>query len=301
MGNITSIYRTIALIFILCIPVFSVCFLAGWYLNDYRLKGGLLGEGAVNPVTAASFILLSVAFLLSVTRRSDHSGKFIALPVIAISLIRLAEITFSFPSNISQIFFARQIAADFAADKPNAVAPNTAILFVLLSISILLLTSVKRVGKTLADIPASAALLISSLSVIGHLYNTPEFYFINSLVPMVPATAICFGMFALAILFYRSDSGLFSVFTSQYQGSRIARYMLPLAIIIPIAAGGQCCASVAMFNCIFRTMERDLTPKRGVAELALQICRAEQRCCTDTWTSSLVRARDVKLKLHFPK
>jgi signal transduction histidine kinase len=101
-----------------------------------------------------------------------------------------------------------------------------------------MLSSRTRVAKTIADIPACIALLISSLSVLGHLYDTPEFYFISSLLPMVPATAVCFCLFSLAILFYRGDSGLFSVFTSQYQGSKIARYLLPLAIIIPIAAGG---------------------------------------------------------------
>jgi signal transduction histidine kinase len=239
MENLTSSYKTFAIIFIICILVFSVCFLSGWVLNNYELKGGGLGEGAVNPVTAINFILLSIAFIFSVGKRTyNHWGKYVVIPAIAISLIRLAEMGVNFPSNVSEIFFASQIAADYAADKPNAIAPNTAIEFILLGSSILLLLSKKRIARTSADIVACVALLISSLSVIGRLYDTPEFYFINSLVPMVPATAVCFSMLSLAILFYRSDSGLFSVFTSQYQGSRIARYLLPLAIIIPIAAGG---------------------------------------------------------------
>jgi signal transduction histidine kinase len=239
MENITSVYKTIAKIFVISIPVFGACFLSGWYFNSSGLKSGFLDEGAVNPVTASNFILLSVSFILSVSKRSFNQwGKFIALPVIVISLIRLTEVTLRIPSNVSEIFFAREIAADYAADKPNAIAPNTAILFILLGTSVMLLSFNSRIGKTLADILASAALLISSLSVVGNLYGTPEFYFINSLVPMVAATAICFCMFSLAILFYRSDCGLFSVFTSEYQGSRIARYLLPLAIIIPITAGG---------------------------------------------------------------
>jgi signal transduction histidine kinase len=239
MENLTSSYKTFAIIFIICVLVFSICFLSGWVLNNYELKGGGLGEGAVNPVTAINFILVSIAFFFSFGKRTrNHWGKYVVIPAIAISLIRLAEMAVNFPSNVSEIFFAPQIAADYAADKPNAIAPNTAIEFILLGSSILLLLSQKRIARTSADIVACVALLISSLSVIGHLYHTPEFYFINSLVPMVPATAVCFSMLSLAILFYRSDSGLFSVFTSQYQGSRIARYLLPLAVIIPIAAGG---------------------------------------------------------------
>ena len=239
MGNLASIYRTIAIVFIISIPVFSICFLSGWVLNNYELKGGGLGEGAVNPVTAINFIILSVAFFFSVNKRTTKRwGKYVVVPALAVSLIRLAEVAVDFPSNVSQLFFAPQIAADYAADKPNAIAPNTAIEFILLGTSILLLSFKKRMARTAADIIACVALLISSLSVIGQLYDTPDFYFINSLVPMVPATAVCFCMLSLAILFYRSDSGLFSVFTSQYQGSRIARYLLPLAIIIPIAAGG---------------------------------------------------------------
>src|SRR6476620_2304182 len=185
MENLTSIYRTIAIIFIISIPVFSIGFLSGWILDIYDLKSGGFGEGAVNPVTAVNFILLSIAFFFSAKRyTARHWGKYITWAIIGISLIRLAEITVNFPTNISELFFARQIAADYAADKPNAIAPNTAIEFILLGSSILLFSSRKRIGKTLSDIAACMALLISSLSLIGHLYATPEFYFINSLVPM---------------------------------------------------------------------------------------------------------------------
>jgi signal transduction histidine kinase len=240
MENITSIYRTIAIVFIIIIPAFSVAFLSGWYLNSSELKSGMLLQGSVNPMTALNFILLSSSFILIVNKHpvAHRWGKYIASLVICIALIRLFEIAIGFPTNISQLLFERQIEADYAKGRPNAIAPNTAILFLLLGVATLLLSINHRFKKSLSDIFACAALLISSISVVGHLYNTPDFYFINTLVPMVMATALCFCLYSLAILFYRSDSGLFTVFTSEYQGSRFARFLLPLAIIIPIAAGG---------------------------------------------------------------
>jgi signal transduction histidine kinase len=240
MGNITSIYRTIAIIFIILILAFSVTFLSGWYFNSIELKSGFLLKGAVNPMTALNFILLSSSFILAVNKRPaiQRWGKYIAMLVIGIALVRLAEITIRFPTNISNLLFALRIHEDNAKGRPNAIAPNTALLFFLLGIATLLLSFKHRFKKSLSDIFACAALLISSTSVVGQLYSTPEFYFINTLVPMVLATALCFCMYSLAIMFYRSDSGFFTVFTSEYEGSRIARYLLPLAIIIPIAAGG---------------------------------------------------------------
>src|SRR5690349_15198704 len=105
MGNITSVYRTIALVFVISIPVFAICFLTGWYLDRYDLKSGFVGQGAVNPVTAICFIFLSVAFLLSTNRKSsNHWGTYAITPVIAIAIIRLAEIALKFPSNVSEIF-----------------------------------------------------------------------------------------------------------------------------------------------------------------------------------------------------
>ena len=240
MENITSRYKTIASVFILIIPVYSLSFLCGWYFNISEIKTGLLSTGSMNPVTSLNFILLTFAYILFISDREVYIrwGKCLAWLVIVIGLVRLAELLLKMPSDISELLFARQIEADRASGKPNAIAANTALLFVMLGVSLLFFSYTSWVKKMVADILACAALLISSLSVIGYLYRTPEFYFINSLIPMVMATAVCFCMFSLAILFYRSDSGLFRVLTTRYHGSTIARYLLPFAIVIPIAAGG---------------------------------------------------------------
>lgn len=239
MENITSIYRTIAIIFIILIPAFAVTVLSGWYFNSSELKSGLLLQGAVNPMTAVNFILLSSSFIFITSKHTGihHLGNYIASFVICIALIRIAELVIGFPTNLSELLFERKIEADFAVGKPNGMAPNTALLFLLLGIANLLL-SFSEIKKTVSDVFACITLLIASISVVGHIYGTPEFYFFNALAPMVLTTAVCFCIYSLAFMLYKSDSGLFSVFTSEYQGSRFARFLLPLAIIIPIAAGG---------------------------------------------------------------
>ena len=239
MENLSSWFKTVAIIFVFLVLAEALSILLGWYLNISLLKSGWIGTGAVNPVTAINFILLtlSLVFFINPTPRSTLLRISITLLVVGIGLFRLAEVAFDIHWHISEWLFTRQIRSDFANGKPNAIAPNTALLFVLLGISLLLFSFNSRFKRIVADIFACMALLISSLSIIGSLYSTPEFYFINSLIPMVLTTAVCFSLFSLAILFYRSDSGLFRVLTSPYQGSKIARYQLPLAIIIPIAAG----------------------------------------------------------------
>jgi signal transduction histidine kinase len=240
MENMAAVFRKIAIISIAVVTAIAIAVLAGWYFNSYELKGSLFGTGAMNPVTALIFILFPATLFLSARKPALNQkwAKWIVLLPITISLIRLSEMFFAIPVNVSEIIFAHRIQADYAAGKPNAIAPNTAILSILLGISIFFLSDNNRVKKNLADISACCALLISSLSVIGHIYHTPEFYFINSLIPMVLSTAICFCLLSFALLFYRSDMGLSSVLTSKYQGSRTALYLLPFAIIIPIAAGG---------------------------------------------------------------
>jgi signal transduction histidine kinase len=239
MENLSSWFKTIAIIFVFLVTAEAISILLGWYFNIGLLKNGWIGTGAVNPVTAINFILLTISlvFFINPTPKFKELRIGLTLLVAGIGLIRLAEFAFDINWHISEWLFAQQIRSDFANGKPNAIAPNTALLFVLLGISLLSFSYKKRFKRIVADIFACIALLISSLSVIGSLYRTPEFYFINSLIPMVLATAVCFSLFSLAILFYRSDSGLFRLLTSPYQGSKIARYLLPLAIVIPIAAG----------------------------------------------------------------
>src|SRR6185436_6515021 len=89
----------------------------------------------------------------------------------------------------------------------------------------------------LSDSLAVAVALLSFISLIGYLYGSEEFYIVKTYIPMAFPTALSFFICAGSILFYRSEFGLFSVLTAKYSGSKVARFLIPFAIAIPIFTG----------------------------------------------------------------
>src|SRR4051812_5562206 len=54
---------------------------------------------------------------------------------------------------------------------------------------------------------------------------------------MALPTAICFFLLSTAIILYNCESGLFNFFTTSLPGSRMARYLVPFALALPIVSG----------------------------------------------------------------
>lgn len=233
-------YQKFVLVHLLFIITLSVSVLIGWHFNIIVLKRGINGSVSMNPVTAMTFLFSAFTLLsfIDTGSRLVQIGKILAFIILLVGCLRIFEILFPLQTGVSEWLFSDKLFMEQNYGRKNVMAPNTAISFMIVAISFLFYpvkqTSHKR---CIADYFAVATLLISFFSIVGYLYNASEFYNVRSFIPMAFPTAVCFFLLSMAILMQRSRAGLMSIFLLPYEGSKMARFLLPCALLIPIATG----------------------------------------------------------------
>jgi PAS domain S-box-containing protein len=71
------------------------------------------------------------------------------------------------------------------------------------------------------------------LAILGHLLELPALYGLRSFTPMSLTWALVFGALGVAVLCERPERGFTAVFVRQDEGGRVARRLMPLAVLVP--------------------------------------------------------------------
>ena len=215
---------------------------AGWQFNVPQLRRPISKFVAMNPLTAVLFILLSAAFLFVNSSKKPVQkkmpGRILAGIVIIAALIKIFDVFFKLGINLDLLLFAERIEEDLLGNITNSMALNTAICFVLSGIALIYYSLYESTRKKPLD--QYIVLLVAVmgwLSILGYIYRVKAFYGILHYIPMAINTAISFFLFAMAMLFARSDRGIMKEFTSVFSGSLIARILVPAAVVIPTLLG----------------------------------------------------------------
>ena len=118
------------------------------------------------------------------------------------------------------------------------MAPNTALNFLLLGATFLLLNvKTKRYPVFPAQYPALAVFLTSFAAIVGYLFGAKSFYIIVSYNPMAIHAAVSFLLLALGILCLKPKHGIIGKIFSPYIGGAAARRLFPVLIILPVMLG----------------------------------------------------------------
>jgi diguanylate cyclase (GGDEF)-like protein/PAS domain S-box-containing protein len=210
--------------------------LFGWSRDIEILKRLSPGLVAMNPATALCCMLagLAVAFHHFRMRRTAC-----ALGV-AVASIGLAKLTglFLFEVPVDQFLFADRLQAA-AASMPNRMAPNTASALFLLGASLVLAASPRRKRRALSEILASFVMLISMFAVVGYVFGIQRLHSVGAFIPMALHTALTLLVVSIGALASRPDSGPMRILRDDGPAGSMARTVLPLAILIPVAVGAM--------------------------------------------------------------
>lgn len=233
------------------IGVIAVLVLAGWATDLELLKRGHPGFVAMNPLTALCFLLACMSLLLlgnQATRGGETMGsrpKIVGLLgariagalVGGIGLLLFLRFAFDWDCGLDQLLFRAKLP-DEVTGFPNRMAPNTALAFLLSGAGLVLVSlrqpALVRAAQLLAVLTTLAALL----AVLGYAYHNTFLYGVTSFIPMALPTALAFLGLGLALLFIQPDVGLAGVLSSPGMGGRMARRLLPAAVIIPATLSG---------------------------------------------------------------
>jgi len=216
--------------------------LVGWTLDVGVLERVLPGLVAMNPVSAAAFVLAGVAAWLLQEERAGRGARRIArscaVVVALVGLLKLLQMLIGWEFGVDQLLFANKLETEAASTGfPNRMAPNTALNFLLLGGALFFLDSRTRGRRWPAQYLALAVVGISLPALVGYLYGVTYLYGVASYIPMALHTALTFVLLSVGLLSARPRRGLMAVVTSRNLGGVVARRLLPAAILVPLLLG----------------------------------------------------------------
>jgi PAS domain S-box-containing protein len=214
--------------------------LVGWWVDHPVLRSGVAGLVAMNPVTAIAFALASVALRLMLSesppRPSRVLARLCAAAVVLLALLCLTRLLGTWDLGPDRLLFSHQLARVGEA-RPNRMAPNTALNFLLLGVALLLLDYRTKRGWRPAEGLALAAGVMGLVAVAGYAYGTSVLYGVGTFIPMAVNTAVGFILLSAGVMCARPAQGLPALFFGSSAGALLARRLLPAALLVPLVFG----------------------------------------------------------------
>lgn len=209
----------------------GILVLVGWQFDVGFLLRPIPGSVAMNPLTALCFTLLGMAVVLN----HGVASQIAAWVVLAVCTIKMVLWMSSSGFAVDQMLFASKLSMDNYRGLSNRMAPNTAIAFLVSSGALLIWP--RSVKGRLPELLAMVTLLLGMLSMIGYGYRVPEFYGVLKAFPMAVHTAFGFVLLSVGLLSSSRPGPFVTAITSKGTGGVMARWLLPLAILLPIGLG----------------------------------------------------------------
>jgi len=217
--------------------IFGASAEVGWVLGVPWLKSILPGSIAMNPTSAALFLLCSITFLaLSFDKPGRH--KLVLATSVAMTVVGVAKdagYLFGRSLPVDRLLFWSKLDPK-GPFHGNALAPNAALCFVLLGLTLPRFAA--KAGKlNLANPATFLAIAIAVSALVGYVFSALPFYELGTYAPMALPTSICFLMVGAGCIALRPNDGIAKLFTEEAVGSVLVRRVLPVATLTPLLFG----------------------------------------------------------------
>ncbi len=224
----------------LAVVVLGVMVLAGWALDVEALKRLVPSWVAINPATAAAFMLSGMTLRWRLQGGPQDWRRYASFAAIGVVLLigldRLFEYIAGIGLGTDRLLFATRIE-DAEQGRPNRMAPNTALSFVLASLSLLLLDVETGRGRRPSEYFAFGFGMIGLMAILGYGYGVSTLYGVGVYTPMAFNTAAGFVVLAVAVLHARPQGGAMRIVTSGGPAGMVCRRLLPAAVALPTTIG----------------------------------------------------------------
>ncbi len=215
--------------------------LSGWQFDIDFFKRPIPWLAAMNPTSAVLFVLSGLAFLSlspgKAPQKMKPAGYLLAALVFVSAFVKMLDVFTNFKTGVDLFIFSEAIGRDFNNKFSGTMAPITAFSFLLIAAALFLLHTGGDKKITPVQVISLALALVSLLSILGCIYNVQPFYMKLVYIPMAIHTAIGFLLMSLAFLFSHPTKGFMKQLTGHLSGSQAARFLIPAAILIPMALG----------------------------------------------------------------
>jgi PAS domain S-box-containing protein len=177
----------------------GVLVLAGWVMDDPRIKSVIEGAVEMKANTAAGLILSGVALWMLGARRPgfrNAAGQVTALLVVLLGLATLGQFAFGWSLGIDELLF--RDTSEFFTTHPGRMSPYSAAAFAATGLGLAALPV--RSIRWIALAAGSLTLLIGSYSLIGYLWNASEVITDRFATPVAVHTAVGFVLLGIGTI-----------------------------------------------------------------------------------------------------
>ena len=203
-----------------------------WFLPAL---GGLLPDGwrMMAPASALGLLFSALSLQFSESRysaRANRISQVLALLAAFMGAAVLAEYALHISGGIERLLPTDPHSASLWPDRPS---PQTASGLLLLGISLALIRVRARIAVRIADLVVSLLGLLILVLVSGEIFGAFRIFALSQVTRTSQQTLICLAFLTLVAFLRRSEVGVFSIFLGRGIGSRIARVLGPIILVLP--------------------------------------------------------------------
>ena len=213
--------------------------LAGWALRMDELQRLFVGQIHMLPLTATSFVISGISLWLQRVHTRERQwivARSLALVVLAIGVITLAERGWGWDAGIDRLLFADRLTS--LPYRPiGRMASNSAIGFSFAGAALFLLDGQTRLVRQIAHWFSTLGIAIAALAIIGYLYGVQGLYQMDATAAMAVSTALAFFALHVGILSARPNASWAGRLVVRTGTGMLARRLLLALTIVPLALG----------------------------------------------------------------
>ena len=196
---------------------------------QHRLHPG--GGPLMKPNAALSFILTGLSLVLARREgRARAPSAALAAAAVLIGLATIAEWVTGIDLRFDELLFRDDTLAYTSV--PGRMAPNTALAFTLLGVALLLLPSSGRRLRVVRAL-AIVAMALGAIACAGYIYGVSPLFSVARRTGMALPAAVGLVSLAAGVLLAR-PAGTFALLASEGAGGTLARWLLPVAAVVPV-------------------------------------------------------------------
>lgn len=232
--KINNVKEKVLISLVIIIAVFG---LFGWSTGKLIFAQISVLYIPIAPSTALSFLIIGIILLLflknTIRRTFKFIYRFLLIGVIIFSGMVIFDWIFNPSWDIESIFMKNPDA--FGEVVTGRMSPLTALLFILEGYAIFLFSLQKsKAFKNIFGFLIAISFIISSVLLIGYLYNTPLLYGGNT-IPVALPTAVCFWLISINLLIIINfNFWPFSILIGKTTEQRLTKAFLPLILFLLI-------------------------------------------------------------------
>lgn len=190
------------------------------------------------PYTALCFTLIGLVLWLRLRQPRPAYQRLLlpacAMAVVVISGLMLVEHVLGADLGIDLLLF-RDALTTSPSPTPGRMSLATSLCMAGFGLALLLLDAELPGGQRPAQYLVLAVMLLALLGLEGNLFGPSEVFRTFPFAAMAWPAALLFVVLGFGVLWARSDRGLLAVVNSHRVGGLMARWLLPVAILLPLA------------------------------------------------------------------